>query len=264
MLQLRKSGLFGIYICRIALAEQEARTEFLRRKAKHRQIEESADHQQLAGTSQNSIVPSQQPFGHINFFKDEEEGKKHGTNEEYQAEKKAEKEKYEKDIGLLTYLGQGAVESQQSKPWYFKVPDRTRKLDEESSQKSKKTGREEFDQKRKYDLDPMRQMTKYMEIKEKHKDKGKKEKKHKHDRKNREDRGKEKNLSGKKTIEQLRADRLKREKEERKRAEEVIAKAKGDYVPVKEKEVIVDERQRSYNSQFNPDFVRKPRPKPYY
>ena len=77
-------------------------------------------------------------------------------------------------------------------------------------------------------------------------------------------REKKKIPSGKKTIEQLRADRLKREKEERKRAEEVIAKAKGEYVPVKEKEVIVDERQRSYNSQFNPDFVRKPRPKPYY
>lgn len=254
-----------VYICRIALAEQEARTDFLRKKAKYRQIEGSASHKELASTSQNSIVPSQQTFGHINFFKDEEEGKKHGTNEEYQAEKKAEKEKYEKDIGLLTYLGQSAVESQQSKPWYFKVPDRKRKLDEESAPKSKKTSREEFDQKRKYDLDPMRQMTKYMEIKEKHKDKGKKKgKKHKHDRKDRDDQRKEKIPSGKKTIEQLRADRLKREKEERKRAEEVIAKAKGEYVPVKEKEVIVDERQRSYNSQFNPDFVRKPRPKPYY
>ena len=31
-------GQNGIYICRIALAEQEARTDFLRKKAKHRQI----------------------------------------------------------------------------------------------------------------------------------------------------------------------------------------------------------------------------------
>ena len=208
-----------------------------------------------------------QPTGHINFFKDEEEGKKYGKNDEYQAEKKAEKEKFEKDIGLLTYLGQSAVESQQSKPWYFKVPDRKRKTeDDESTQTSKRVHREEFDQKRKFDLDPMRQMTQYLDIKEKHKSKhkdkrSKKEKKHKHKREKDSCREKETIHSGKKTIEQLRAERLKREKEERKRAEEVLAKARGEHVPTKEKEVILDERQRAYNSQFNPDFVRKPRHK---
>ena len=39
---------------------------------------------------------------------------KSGKNAEYEAEKKAEKEKWEKDIGLLTYLGQSSIESQGS------------------------------------------------------------------------------------------------------------------------------------------------------
>lgn len=264
--------MFCLLRFRIALAEQEARTEFLRRKAKNRQIEDGDIDKKIPATSQDSLVPLSQPTGHINFFKDEEEGKKHGSNEEYQAEKKAEKEKYEKDIGLLTYLGQSAVESQQSKPWYFKVPDRKRKTDDkEETHETKKIKQDEFDQKRKFNLDPMRQMSKYLDIKEKHKSKdkdksSKKDKKHKHkhhkrDRDNSQDRD-EKSI-GKKTMEQLRAERLKREKAERRRAEEVLAKARGEHVAPKEKEVILDERQRSYNSQFNPDFVRKPRQKPY-
>ena len=249
---------------RIALAEQEARTDFLREKAKTRQLEGSKT-EALPGSSQNTIAVIQQPTGHINFFKDEEEGMKYGANEEYQAEKKAEKEKYEKNIGLLTYLGQSAVESQQSKPWYFKVPDKKRKTDDDKSVKtSKKIYQEECDQKRKFDLDPMRQMTQCLEVKEKHKSKhkdkkSKKDKKHKHKNDKDGSKHREASHSGKKTIEELRAERLKREKQEKKRAEEVLAKARGENVPAKEKEVILDERQRTYNSQFNPDFVRKPK-----
>ena len=252
---------------RITLAEQEARTEFLKKKARDRQIERISSHKEVPSTSQNALVAADLPSGHINLFQCEEEGKKYGKNEEYEAERKAEKEKYEKDIGILTYLGQSAVEAQQSKPWYYKSPDRKRKHDDyEGMPKSRETIREEYDQKRKSDLDPMRQMTKYLDIKDKHKRKHRdsiskkdEKRKHKYHKRDIDCREREAGRSGKKTIEQLRAERLKREKEERRKAEEVLAKARGEQVPVKEKEVVLDERERTYNSQFNPDFVRKPR-----
>ena len=38
--------------------------------------------------------------------------RREGKNKEHEAEKAAEKEKWEKSIGLLTYLGQSAIESQ--------------------------------------------------------------------------------------------------------------------------------------------------------
>jgi len=68
-----------------------------------------------------------------------------------------------------------------------------------------------------------------------------------------------------KSIEQLRAERLRREKEERAKTEKLLAKARGETVPEEKRtEVVTDERERRYNSQFNPDFVRKPKKKHQY
>jgi hypothetical protein len=78
----------------------------------------------------------------------------------------------------------------------------------------------------------------------------------KHKYKHKEDREKPKE-SGKKSIEQLRAERLRREKEEREKTERLLAKMRGE-LP-KEEEKLPDERTMKYNSQFNPEFVRKPR-----
>ncbi len=245
------------------MAEQEARTEYLRQKAK-KQLEGRRD-KELPATSQDALVETTRPSGHINFFQAEEDGEKHGKNDEYLAEKKAEKEKFEKNIGLLTYLGQSAVESQQSKPWYFEVAHRKRKADDEEDAGStpSKKAKKERDFKRKFDLDPMRQVTKYLDIKDKHKSSKSKDtssKKHKHKHHERDHDAKS-DLCGPKSIDQLRAERLKREREERRRAEEVLAKARGEQTLVKEETVVTDERERKYNSQFNPDFVRRPRQK---
>lgn len=58
-----------------------------------------------------------------------------------------------------------------------------------------------------------------------------------------------------KTIEELRAERLKREQVERMRQNEMLAKARGEKDFSEAKDAVCDERNLRYNSQFNPDLV---------
>ena len=60
--------------------------------------------------------------GHVNFFANLEDGQQvEGVaNKEHELEKKKEQEDYEKQIGLLTYLGQGSRESTGESAWYEK------------------------------------------------------------------------------------------------------------------------------------------------
>ncbi len=60
--------------------------------------------------------------GHVNFFANLEDGQQvEGVaNKEHELEKKKEQEDYEKQIGLLTYLGQGSRESIGESAWYEK------------------------------------------------------------------------------------------------------------------------------------------------
>ncbi|KAH7981253.1 hypothetical protein HPB49_022659 [Dermacentor silvarum] len=62
-----------------------------------------------------------------------------------------------------------------------------------------------------------------------------------------------------KPLEQLRAERLAREKAERARAEEVLRRARGE-LPVREElpDVVMDDRRRGYNSQYNPHLAKRP------
>lgn len=91
------------------MQEGEARNAALRKKSllRHGQV----------------VPKSEEPQGHINLFEDLEKGEivSNSTNTEYEKEKKDEREKYEKQIGYLTYLGQDTVEATGSVSWYNKV-----------------------------------------------------------------------------------------------------------------------------------------------
>jgi len=63
-----------------------------------------------------------------------------------------------------------------------------------------------------------------------------------------------------KSIDELRAERIRREQQERQRTEQLLAKMHGGTASTTS-EPVVDDRQRRYNSQFNPDIARRPRPR---
>lgn len=226
-------------------------------------------------------MPEQDLKEHVNFFNELEKsgGYFGGFNKEHEEEKKLEQEKFEKKIGLLTYLGQ---DISNEVPWYVKVPGE--RVQDESCSKTHKN-----EAKRKLE-DPLIDIRQYLHKKEgkttpitkkscaeilessslelqiskklKHKKhrkeksseikkKAKKNKHHSHPKHKKEK--KYEIIEKKKTIEELRAERLKREKIEREKAEQLIKKHKG----IKEKQISTDERDRQYNSQFNPHLVRQ-------
>lgn len=224
---------------RIAIAESEARTELLRQKSRQHH------------NSDLTLPASSSSQRHINFFEDLEQGTKlGGKNVEHEEEKRLEKEKQEKAIGLLTYLGQGSVELGANKPWYFKAPEK-RKCDDDSSFASKQ--KDEVDAKKKRASDPVCMMNTYVDQTVKvHRLKHGCTSEASRQRKNEAAR-----RTATKSIEELRAERIRREQRERQRAEQLLqprTQGGGD-------ERLVDDRQRRYNSQFNPDIARRPRPR---
>uniref|UniRef100_A0A8C0WZK0 CBF1-interacting co-repressor CIR N-terminal domain-containing protein n=1 Tax=Castor canadensis TaxID=51338 RepID=A0A8C0WZK0_CASCN len=100
---------------RVLLAQQEARTEFLRKKARH--------HNSTELEAVESEAPSSGPVDLFRELLEEGKGVIRG-NKEYEEEKRQEKERQEKALGILTYLGQNAAEAQTQPPWYQLPPGR--------------------------------------------------------------------------------------------------------------------------------------------
>ncbi|XP_007538778.2 leukocyte receptor cluster member 1 [Erinaceus europaeus] len=215
---------------RALLAQQEARTEFLRQRARR----------QKGLPAPDTAAP-----GSVDLFRGLlEEGRAVSRgNREHEEEKRQEKERQEKALGILTYLGQSAAEAQTQPPWYQLPPERGAAPPGSSS-----------DEKTKKRLDPLRDMQKQLHRKRQHEDdgagtRGRKEAAARERPQPRES----------PSLDQLRAERLRRESAERARAEALLARVRGGAAPEQAEEEAADERRRRYNSQFHPQLARGPR-----
>lgn len=256
------------------LQETEAKVDFLRHQARSK----------YDGRAETNVSVSSTKLEHVNFFADLEDGKidYNRPNAEHEKEKKEEKEKYEKQIGYLTYLGQDTNEATGKKNWYDELPKRL--IDTEKSI--------EIETKKKTLIDPMVDIKRYLTImhststkdqpkvktdavkqkadfddsnysdQESHRahKKRKKEKKHrKHKREEyKETIKKEIKSQNSVNLEKLRAERLMREQNEKLKAEALMAKIKGDPVPIVASETPkLPVIKQKYNSQFFPEIARQ-------
>ncbi|KAI0982158.1 hypothetical protein GJ496_005249 [Pomphorhynchus laevis] len=197
------------------LAEKEARMNQLRNTA----------------ISKQSTMPDC-----INLFPVENE--KNSSNKEREKEQIEKNERFEKQIGLLTYLGQSVVDSNHEMPWYAKSRKEVFGQNKISESDVAKQARRD---KLLSELDPLKYMNWTsnsnanvcpQQIKETVPERNN-------------------------TIDNLKAERLQRENRERERANVLLSKHYGIKVgKSKNENVEMDERKRSYNSQFNPDIAK--------
>ncbi|XP_012057860.1 PREDICTED: leukocyte receptor cluster member 1 homolog [Atta cephalotes] len=251
---------------RIQKAETEARVELLRHRARFTYDGRST----IEGSTNKKLE-------HVNFFAELEDGKIDYSrpNAEHEKEKKEEKEKYEKQIGYLTYLGQDTNEATGKKNWYEELPKRLTdtekdveieikkktlndpmidikkylKIMHSKSEDHLKIKTESI--KRKHDSDSSHSNDERHSIYKRYKDKKYKKKKHKHSEK-KEDRNQSNT-----NIEKLRAERLLREQSEKLRTEVLLAKVRGEPMPVVTPEIPKPAIKQKYNSQFFPEIARQ-------
>lgn len=220
---------------RVERAEQEARTEYLRRKAR-------AALQSAGEGRDDGDERSQGSLEHLNLFPLEESSEKKG-NEEYLREKKEEKEKQERAIGLLVSLG--PQPGTEVTPWYLKgSKEKEEKKDTEKKTSISEEEREKKDRRLKDSLDPLKEMKKALCVNDR---------KHKSKKKEKRQQG-EKRSSGESSIEKLRAERLQREAEERRRAQALLEQRSGKR---KEPGLELNDRERPYNNAYFPELARK-------
>ncbi|XP_008300603.1 leukocyte receptor cluster member 1 [Stegastes partitus] len=224
---------------RVERAEQEARTEYLRRKSR-------AALQAAGGGPRDDEEEDERSGGsgalqHLNLFPLEESSEKKG-NEEYLQEKKEEKEKQERAIGLLVSLG--PQPGSEVTPWYLKgSKEKEERPDKDKRKLVSEEEREKKDRRLKDSLDPLKDMKKALGVKDRRQ----------HKKKERRDKG-EKRSAGESSIERLRAERLQREAEERRRAKALLEQRSGKR---KDPGAELNERERPYNSAYFPELARK-------
>ncbi|KYQ54259.1 Leukocyte receptor cluster member 1 [Trachymyrmex zeteki] len=220
---------------RIQKAETEARVDLLRHRARSTYDGRS--------TTEGS---TSKKLEHVNFFAELEDGKIDYSrpNAEHEKEKKEEKEKYEKQIGYLTYLGQDTNEATGKKNWYEELPKRLTDTEKDI----------EIEIKKKTLNDPMIDIKKYLKIMHSKPEDHLKVKTESIKRKHQK---KEDGSQSSTNIEKLRAERLLREQSEKLRTEALLAKVRGEPMPVVAPETPKPAIKQKYNSQFFPEIARQ-------
>ncbi|KAK9513900.1 hypothetical protein VZT92_027401 [Zoarces viviparus] len=234
---------------RVERAEQEARTEYLRRKSRAALSSAGEKRDEDGEAVGDERSGGSGVLEHLNLFPLEESSEKKG-NVEYLKEKKDEQEKQERAIGLLVSLG--PQPGSEVTPWYMRTgnEEEEKKEKEERKEKDKKKGiseeeREKRDRRLKDSLDPLKEMKKALAVKDRKYNSSKK--------RERRDKG-GKRSSGESSIEQLRAERLQREADERRRTQALLDQRNGKG---KEPGKDANEKERPYNSAYFPELARK-------
>jgi hypothetical protein len=217
---------------RIALAEREARTAFLRQQTGSQ------------SGSASAAIGGQQRF---DVFSGVDQGKGDvRRNRDREQEDKDRTEEWEQKVGILTYLHKKEKDSSQL--WY---------LQPHEQRVGTKNGR---DEERLHETvkrhDPLVLMTKYADQLKTWQAKGKSDHSRRHQNHHRHGHEKQRDdeTSGEKTVtDKLREQRLKREQKERKRSEKLL---KGNETPQVRNSGARDERNLRFNSQFNPQLAR--------
>uniref|UniRef100_A0A6P4E7V7 Leukocyte receptor cluster member 1 homolog n=1 Tax=Drosophila rhopaloa TaxID=1041015 RepID=A0A6P4E7V7_DRORH len=259
---------------KLEFAESEARINFLRRQ--------SGLPEKVSSAKETQDVPesSTEPTKGVDLFADYKSHVK-TTNKDLEKEQKEEQEKYEKQIGYLTYLGQDTNEALKVRSWYEVAPKRPEVGDPTVTEAhlkqklahdpltlinallppEKKDAKSATKRKRERTPTPPSEPLPSQKSKKHKKDKKhSKHKKHKGLKSKNE--AKESLLTAERQkrekLERLRKERLRRETAERQRSEALFAPKEpavadsAASTPAPTPRIV-----QKYNSQFNPEFAKQ-------
>lgn len=222
---------------RIAIAERESRTAFLRQQTR------SATAASASTSSSTRRFEDRNEKDGFDVFSGVEQGKgDNRRNKDREKEEKARTEEWEQKAGILTYLYKKEDSGQL---WYLKPHEQ--RLSDQSEQTEHRL-RQKVKQ-----HDPLVSMTKYWDqMKAQVTHANKKSGKVRHSRHEKKDKERKGDQGSKDKLQELRDQRLKREEKEKQRSRKMISGERTPVIPSR----VRDERHLRFNSQFNPQLAR--------
>lgn len=245
---------------RAITAENERRLEALRAQAAKRNAE--MEPFALRGSSDASISTS---TGHVNLFQELELAERQNFgqgNKEYQEEKRKEQAELDSKMGIQKYFAEGTNELNKVQEWYTKikrplVKDEVKPKPSASSTSTPSVGARIDEEKRQRPKGRSSDSENSSGSDEKTKKKKKKSKKKK--KRRRKSSGSSDNNDRELEIEKLnklaalREERIRRERYERHRTQQLLNPAKS-----------IEPPKQKYNSMFNPDLCMNRRDRPHH